>query len=207
MTPDAFARILANDLGIRTDAFLREVSRQIDEQLQALRTVGPIPVGAEQRVRIKVECAARRCPAPARPAPKRSCSHVRTVFGFPFWQLDITVDHICLQDQFEWTLGTNQTEPEAFADVLTNELGLSGEFRCVSRRATSGTGPGGKPDPRTLAISYNQHMHRAQHPRAALGLLEDDPHAGLGPIRHRPPPRNVRADAPPLFFHDSLRRP
>ena len=32
-------------------------------------------------------------------------------------------------DQFEWSLGAHQIEPEAFAEALTNELDLPVEFR------------------------------------------------------------------------------
>lgn len=47
-------------------------------------------------------------------------------------QLDITVGHQSLADQFDWVLGACQTEPEMFAELLTKELALNAEFRCVA---------------------------------------------------------------------------
>ncbi|CAO3584377.1 unnamed protein product [Absidia cylindrospora] len=44
-------------------------------------------------------------------------------------KLDITVDHKALIDQFEWNINYPENSPEQFAEVLTNDLGLGGEFR------------------------------------------------------------------------------
>ena len=44
-------------------------------------------------------------------------------------QLDISVDAINLQDQFEWDLADPQNSPEDFAAIYCADLGLPGEFR------------------------------------------------------------------------------
>ena len=44
-------------------------------------------------------------------------------------QLDISVDAVNLQDQFEWDLADPQNSPEDFAAVYSADLGLPGEFR------------------------------------------------------------------------------
>jgi len=59
ITPEQFARILAADVGILSDQFQVEVARSINEQLQALRTVGAIPTTSEHRLRIKVRSGPR----------------------------------------------------------------------------------------------------------------------------------------------------
>jgi hypothetical protein len=143
MTPAHFARILTADLGIGTPAFPTEVERCIQEQLEALRTLGPIPTTADQRVYIKV----RRPPTPR--ADKEAL--------LTRAQLDITVDRTSLEDQFEWTLGACHHEPEMFATVLCTELGLPGEFRCVRCRARQ-SGP--RPAPDVVCTFYTAHVLR-----------------------------------------------
>ena len=54
MSPNDFARILAADLGLRSEAFAREVARSIEEQLQSFHTIGPIPGTMDQRLLIRV---------------------------------------------------------------------------------------------------------------------------------------------------------
>ena len=47
-------------------------------------------------------------------------------------KLDIIVGSMKLDDQFEWDLDNQDASPEQFADVYVKELGLGGEFKCVS---------------------------------------------------------------------------
>jgi hypothetical protein len=58
-------------------------------------------------------------------------------------QLNVVVDNTHLHDQFEWDVSSWRSAPEAFADVLTREQGLSPEFRCVcvSHLAAGGKEP------------------------------------------------------------------
>ena len=43
-------------------------------------------------------------------------------------ELDIRIDNICLRDRFEWDINDSNNNPEEFAYLLTNELGLGNEF-------------------------------------------------------------------------------
>lgn len=47
-------------------------------------------------------------------------------------QLDIIVGQMKLDDQFEWDIDNSSASPEMFAEVYARELGLGGEFRCVT---------------------------------------------------------------------------
>ncbi|KAK9766096.1 SWI/SNF chromatin-remodeling complex subunit [Basidiobolus ranarum] len=44
-------------------------------------------------------------------------------------KIDITVGNVSLLDQFEWDINCPKNDPELFAEVLANELGLGGEFK------------------------------------------------------------------------------
>lgn len=44
-------------------------------------------------------------------------------------KLDITVGNRELIDQFEWDISCPRNSPEEFANTLTTELGLGGEFK------------------------------------------------------------------------------
>lgn len=43
-------------------------------------------------------------------------------------ELDIRIDNICLRDRFEWDINDSNNNPEEFAYILANELGLGNEF-------------------------------------------------------------------------------
>ncbi|KAJ3313557.1 SWI/SNF chromatin-remodeling complex subunit [Boothiomyces sp. JEL0838] len=48
-------------------------------------------------------------------------------------KLDITIDHQCIVDQFEWDLACRRNNPEVFAENLVKELGLVPEFiTCIA---------------------------------------------------------------------------
>ncbi|CAG8560623.1 2258_t:CDS:2 [Acaulospora colombiana] len=44
-------------------------------------------------------------------------------------KIDVTVGNISLVDQFEWDINCQKNDPELFAEILTAELGLGGEFK------------------------------------------------------------------------------
>ncbi|KAG9286407.1 hypothetical protein G9A89_014573 [Geosiphon pyriformis] len=44
-------------------------------------------------------------------------------------KIDVTVGNISLVDQFEWDINCQKNDPELFAEILTTELGLGGEFK------------------------------------------------------------------------------
>ncbi|PKY53733.1 SNF5-domain-containing protein [Rhizophagus irregularis] len=44
-------------------------------------------------------------------------------------KIDVTIGNISLVDQFEWDVNCQKNDPELFAEILTAELGLGGEFR------------------------------------------------------------------------------
>ncbi len=47
-------------------------------------------------------------------------------------QIDVTIGNISLVDQFEWDINCQKNDPELFAEILTAELGLGGEFKYVN---------------------------------------------------------------------------
>lgn len=51
-----------------------------------------------------------------------------TIYFF-LLQIDVTIGNISLVDQFEWDVNCQKNDPELFAEILTAELGLGGEFR------------------------------------------------------------------------------
>ncbi|CAI2184367.1 17179_t:CDS:10, partial [Funneliformis geosporum] len=44
-------------------------------------------------------------------------------------KIDVTIGNISLVDQFEWDINCQKNDPELFAEILTAELGLGGEFK------------------------------------------------------------------------------
>lgn len=64
------------------------------------------------------------------------CGCLSSTHLFSLFQLDITVGHKALVDQFEWDINCTENSPEQFAEVLCSDLGLGGEFRYVSSMGT-----------------------------------------------------------------------
>ncbi|CAG8436602.1 9377_t:CDS:10 [Diversispora eburnea] len=50
-------------------------------------------------------------------------------------KIDVTVGNISLVDQFEWDINCPKNDPELFAEILTTELGLGGEFKTAIAHA------------------------------------------------------------------------
>ncbi|KAH8553032.1 hypothetical protein BGW37DRAFT_423033 [Umbelopsis sp. PMI_123] len=100
ITPDAFAAVLCDDLGLPAPLFATDIAKAIREQAEDYYLHAPtFPESDENRP----------------PSPHQ--------------QLDITVGNRALIDQFEWDIASQNNSPEQFADILATDLGLGGEFK------------------------------------------------------------------------------
>ena len=61
---------------------------------------------------------------------------ILAVLGFYICRLvpsvGLIVGSVKLDDQFEWDLDNPSVPPKEFTEVYTQELGLGGEFKCVT---------------------------------------------------------------------------
>ncbi len=64
-----------------------------------------------------------------------------------------------LDDQFEWDIENPHASPEGFADIYVQELGLGGEFRCVSSVSRS-----------NAIIKLIQNCDRPLYPRTGASV-------------------------------------
>ncbi|KAI9494244.1 hypothetical protein BDB00DRAFT_762178 [Zychaea mexicana] len=78
-------------------------------------------------------------------------------------KLDITVGNRALLDQFEWDIACPQNSAEKFAEKLTNELGLGGEFRTAVAHSI-----------REQAHNYIKSLILVGHEFNGSPILDDD---------------------------------
>ncbi|KAJ3300690.1 SWI/SNF chromatin-remodeling complex subunit [Borealophlyctis nickersoniae] len=113
--PEQFAEVLCEDLQLPPAAFVPAIAKSIREQVDDFYQHAPSALDLPDdntRGNDGVDDGSRDAP------------ELRVVI-----KLDITVGNSCLEDQFEWDLNCKRNCPETFAEHMTNELGLSADFR------------------------------------------------------------------------------
>ncbi|KAJ3363744.1 SWI SNF, matrix associated, actin dependent regulator of chromatin, sub b, member 1 [Kappamyces sp. JEL0680] len=113
---DEFARNLCRDVGIMDPplSLLTQISRSLKDQIEDFSINAPELLDTNEgnaRGNDGVDDGEKDLP------------ELRTTI-----KLDITIDQQCINDQFEWDISCKRNNPEQFADVLVNELGLVPEF-------------------------------------------------------------------------------
>ncbi|KAF9906234.1 SWI/SNF chromatin-remodeling complex subunit [Linnemannia zychae] len=113
VTPEHFAEVLCEDMQFPTLQFAPQIAKSIREQIQDyhIPVLNPTPAPSEDQEQPAGE-------------DTRPSQELRILI-----KIDITVANTSLVDQFEWDISCPNNDPEHFAEVLANELGLGGEFR------------------------------------------------------------------------------
>ncbi|KAF9098425.1 SWI/SNF chromatin-remodeling complex subunit [Mortierella sp. GBA35] len=113
ITPEHFAEVLCEDMQFPAPQFAPQIAKSIREQIQDyhLPALSTLPPSSEDQDQPAGEDA-------------RPSQELRILI-----KIDITVANTSLVDQFEWDISCPNNDPEHFAEVLANELGLGGEFR------------------------------------------------------------------------------
>ncbi|KAK3831061.1 MAG: hypothetical protein J3R72DRAFT_478712 [Linnemannia gamsii] len=113
ITPEHFAEVLCEDMQFPVPQFAPQIAKSIREQIQDyhIPVLNPISAPSEDQEQPAGE-------------DTRSSNELRILI-----KIDITVANTSLVDQFEWDISCPSNDPEHFAEVLANELGLGGEFR------------------------------------------------------------------------------
>jgi hypothetical protein len=120
VTPKDFARILCDDL--KMPQFARLVEKAIKEQVDDYFAPAALAVA---------EPTCGRLESPQRdPLPELRI----TIKVIHLIQLDITIDHQSVVDQFEWDISCLDNNPELFAEHLVREMNLAPEFKfpCIT---------------------------------------------------------------------------
>ncbi|KAI9029768.1 hypothetical protein CLU79DRAFT_674894, partial [Phycomyces nitens] len=105
ITPCDFAQVMCEDMMLPINLFKRDISKAIKDQLNDYQL---------------------------NYASKGSLDNLTKL---PSTLLDIIVGSVRLIDQFEWDIDCHDNSPEIFAEKLTAELGLGGEFRTAIAHA------------------------------------------------------------------------
>lgn len=109
ITPEQFAEVLCEDMQFPTLQFAPQIAKSIREQIQDYH----LPALAVEPPQENKETEEDSKPV----------QELRILI-----KIDVTVANTSLVDQFEWDISCPNNDPERFAEVLTAELGLGGEF-------------------------------------------------------------------------------
>ncbi|KAI9264917.1 hypothetical protein BDA99DRAFT_462505 [Phascolomyces articulosus] len=175
ITPDQFAEIMCEDLQLPTAQFAPLIARGIKDQVEDyylhagstvleedgsdngrdyISLLEDSKVGKELPVvkqeSVEVEDASK--------SKRRRNPELRMLI-----KLDITVGNRALLDQFEWDIACPRNNAEEFAEKLTNELGLGGEFRTAIAHSI-----------REQAHSYVKSLILVGHEFNGSPILDDD---------------------------------
>lgn len=122
---------MCEDLKLPQNIFMEQIAKAIKEQIDDynLNASSMMKDEIEESVEQKTEALQTL----AKPDEKNKITMIdsqgngielRTII-----KLDITVGNRELVDQFEWDISCPRNSPEEFANILTIELGLGGEFK------------------------------------------------------------------------------
>ncbi|KAG0071711.1 SWI/SNF chromatin-remodeling complex subunit [Podila epicladia] len=110
ITPEQFAEVLCEDMQFPALQFAPQIAKSVREQLQDYH----LPALAVETLQENKETAEE---------DSKPVQELRILI-----KIDVTVANTSLVDQFEWDISCPNNDPERFAEVLTAELGLGGEF-------------------------------------------------------------------------------
>ncbi|CAG8454110.1 14633_t:CDS:10 [Ambispora leptoticha] len=150
ITPEQFAEVLCDDLRFPSASFVPAIAKQIHEQIQGFYlhpaiTASTLPPLAPNEVnsgkstesflkivdKLKNANSGENSDDMDIEIPER-VDHDQLVDEGELRiliKIDVTVGNISLVDQFEWDINCQKNDPELFAEILTAELGLGGEFK------------------------------------------------------------------------------
>lgn len=137
ITPEQFAEIMCEDLQLPPSTFVPLISRGIHDQLEDyyLNAGSAVMDGDGSDVEKETAEFLAQCKESSNfvvkvdkeedlEQRKRKHTELRMLI-----KLDIIVGNRALLDQFEWDIACQRNDAEEFADKLTKELGLGGEFK------------------------------------------------------------------------------
>lgn len=122
ITPEQFADIICDDLKLPQSIFSDQITKSIKEQLDDYNLNASSMMKEEQEEQQKSDTLAQNDDVDHSNSGKGI--ELRTVI-----KLDITVGNRELVDQFEWDISCPRNSPEEFANTLSTDLGLGGEFK------------------------------------------------------------------------------
>lgn len=124
ITPEQFADIICDDLKLPQSIFSDQITKSIKEQLDDYNLNASSMMKEEQEDSSPTLDAL--CDTHTNEGGNSSSKGIelRTVI-----KLDITVGNRELVDQFEWDISCPRNSPEEFANTLSTDLGLGGEFK------------------------------------------------------------------------------
>ncbi|CAG8746507.1 424_t:CDS:2, partial [Cetraspora pellucida] len=155
ITPEHFAEVLCDDLHFPTSQFAPIIVKQIRDQLQGY-IIHPLssPEPSQPSLTAEVFSALKNSTEDTKEIKdenesnylnsntdeSNSTEELRILIKANFillsltslnksFNIDVTVGNISLVDQFEWDINCQKNDPELFAEILTTELGLGGEFK------------------------------------------------------------------------------
>ncbi|KAI7869446.1 hypothetical protein BDF14DRAFT_1781071 [Spinellus fusiger] len=124
VTYEQFANVLCEDLRLPVAAFAPQIARTLRDQIQDYYLHSASMVTKEETEEEKEE-PMESDGVDIKEEEKKSVSRELRMLI----RLDITVGNRALLDQFEWDISCQRNSPEAFAQVMSTELGLGGEFK------------------------------------------------------------------------------
>lgn len=131
ITPEQFADVMCEDLKLPPNIFMDQISKAIKEQIDDYN------LNASSMMKEDSEESPEQKTVALNTLSQDSNDISTTVFNSnskgielrTLIKLDITVGNRELVDQFEWDISCPRNSPEEFANTLTTELGLGGEFK------------------------------------------------------------------------------
>lgn len=132
ITPEQFAEVMCEDLKLPSNIFMDQIAKAIKEQIDDynLNASSMMKEDTEESAEQKTE-ALNTISQESNDisAGKLFNSNSKGIELRTIIKLDITVGNRELVDQFEWDISCPRNSPEEFANTLTIELGLGGEFK------------------------------------------------------------------------------
>ncbi|CAG8538666.1 10718_t:CDS:10 [Acaulospora morrowiae] len=137
ITPEHFAEVLCDDLRFPASTFAPLIVKQIRDQLQGyilhpLSSTKPptssltADVFSDLKTSSSTDDGENDSELTLSNDSMNECAHEELRILI---KIDVTVGNISLVDQFEWDINCQKNDPELFAEILTTELGLGGEFK------------------------------------------------------------------------------
>ncbi|KAG2232718.1 hypothetical protein INT48_000075 [Thamnidium elegans] len=131
ITPEQFADVICEDLKLPQNIFMEQIAKAIKEQIDDynLNASSMMKEDTEESVEQKSETLHTIAQESNDMPVTLVDSHGKGIELRTIIKLDITVGNRELVDQFEWDISCPRNSPEEFANILTTELGLGGEFK------------------------------------------------------------------------------
>ncbi|KAI9025326.1 hypothetical protein CLU79DRAFT_745061 [Phycomyces nitens] len=130
VTPEQFANVLCEDLRLPAASFAPQITRTLRDQIQDYYLHNASMVTKDDSDQEKEEVVEHsESEVVVKKEEEEDEKKVKSRELRMLIRLDITVGNRALLDQFEWDISCQRNSPEAFAQVMSTELGLGGEFK------------------------------------------------------------------------------